>query len=160
MPVGSRCSLVNIRARQKGASGGDRLVRTHRPRPGCRCPSATFGGGIRSQQWRRLIGMPEHPPLSWCGCMRRHFAFPLIAPMPKSTTPKRRPRPPKISAVEKTALRTKRKLHEATAGPTARDQSWEVNYIRTPARTGGNWIGFWPHPLLICRSVVPNEEQT
>jgi hypothetical protein len=45
--------------------------------------------------------------------------------MPKSTAPKRRRSrrtPPKISAVEKAALRIMRKLHEATGG---RPQRWE-----------------------------------
>ena len=34
--------------------------------------------------------------------------------MPKSAAPKRRRSPPKISAVEKTAVRIMRKLYEAT----------------------------------------------
>jgi hypothetical protein len=42
--------------------------------------------------------------------------------MPKSTAPKRRQSPPKISAVEKTAVRIMRKLYEATGGQT---QRWE-----------------------------------
>ena len=42
--------------------------------------------------------------------------------MPKSTAPKRRRSPPKISAVEKTAIRIMRKLHEATGG---QPQRWE-----------------------------------
>jgi hypothetical protein len=42
--------------------------------------------------------------------------------MPKSTAPKRRRRLPEISAVEKTALRIMRKLHEATGG---KPQRWE-----------------------------------
>jgi hypothetical protein len=45
--------------------------------------------------------------------------------MPKSTAPKRRTgrrSPPKISAVEKTAVRIIRKLYEATGG---RPQRWE-----------------------------------
>jgi hypothetical protein len=42
--------------------------------------------------------------------------------MPKSTAPKRRRRPLKISAVEKTAVRIMRKLHEATGG---QPQRWE-----------------------------------
>ena len=42
--------------------------------------------------------------------------------MPKSTAPKRRRRPPKISAVEKTAVRIMRKLYEATGG---QPQRWE-----------------------------------
>jgi hypothetical protein len=50
------------------------------------------------------------------GCTRPRCASFLIAPMPKSTAPKRRRSPPKISAVEKTAVRIMRKLHEATGG--------------------------------------------
>jgi hypothetical protein len=49
----------------------------------------------------------------------------LIAPMPKSTAPKRqrsRRSPPKISALEKTAVRVMRKLYEATGG---QPQRWE-----------------------------------
>jgi hypothetical protein len=42
--------------------------------------------------------------------------------MPKNTAPKRRRSPPKISAVEKTAVRIMRKLYEATGG---RPQRWE-----------------------------------
>jgi hypothetical protein len=45
--------------------------------------------------------------------------------MPKSTAPKRqtsRRSPPKISALEKTAVRIMRKLHEATGG---QPQRWE-----------------------------------
>ena len=42
--------------------------------------------------------------------------------MPKSAAPKRRRSPPKISAVEKTAVRIMRKLHEATGG---QPQRWE-----------------------------------
>ena len=42
--------------------------------------------------------------------------------MPKSTAPKRRRSPPKISALEKTALRIMRKLYEATGG---QPQRWE-----------------------------------
>jgi hypothetical protein len=45
--------------------------------------------------------------------------------MPKSTAPKRRKSrrsPPKISAVEKTAVRIMRKLYEATGG---QPQRWE-----------------------------------
>ena len=42
--------------------------------------------------------------------------------MPKSTAPKRRQSPPKISAVEKTAVRIMRKLHEASGG---QPQRWE-----------------------------------
>ena len=42
--------------------------------------------------------------------------------MPKSTAPKRRRRPPKIGAVEKTAVRIMRKLYEATGG---QPQRWE-----------------------------------
>ena len=42
--------------------------------------------------------------------------------MPKSTAPKRRRSPPKISAVEKTAVRIMRKLYEATGG---QPQRWE-----------------------------------
>ena len=42
--------------------------------------------------------------------------------MPKGTAPKRRRSPPKISAVEKTALRIMRKLCEATGG---KPQRWE-----------------------------------
>jgi hypothetical protein len=42
--------------------------------------------------------------------------------MPKSTAPKRRRSPPKISAVEKTAVRIMRKLYEATDG---QPQRWE-----------------------------------
>ena len=43
--------------------------------------------------------------------------------MPKRTAPKRRRSPPKISAVEKTALRIMRKLHEATGGQPQRWKS-------------------------------------
>jgi hypothetical protein len=46
----------------------------------------------------------------------------VIAPMPKSTAPKRRRSPPKISTVEKTAVRIMRKLYEATGG---QPQRWE-----------------------------------
>jgi hypothetical protein len=42
--------------------------------------------------------------------------------MPKSTAPKRRRSPPKISAVEKTAVRIMRKLYEASGG---QPQRWE-----------------------------------
>ena len=42
--------------------------------------------------------------------------------MPKSTAPKRRRSPPKISALEKTAVRIMRKLYEATGG---QPQRWE-----------------------------------
>ena len=42
--------------------------------------------------------------------------------MPKSTAPKRRRSPPKTSALEKSALRIMRKLHEATGG---KPQRWE-----------------------------------
>ena len=42
--------------------------------------------------------------------------------MPKSTAPKRRRSPPKISAVEKSAHRIMRKLYEATGG---QPQRWE-----------------------------------
>ena len=42
--------------------------------------------------------------------------------MPKSTAPKRRRSPPKISAVEKTAVRIMRKLYQATGG---QPQRWE-----------------------------------
>ena len=42
--------------------------------------------------------------------------------MPKSTAPKRRRSPPKISAVEKTAVRIMLKLYEATGG---QPQRWE-----------------------------------
>jgi hypothetical protein len=42
--------------------------------------------------------------------------------MPKSTALKRRRSPPKISAVEKTAVRIMRKLYEATGG---QPQRWE-----------------------------------
>jgi hypothetical protein len=42
--------------------------------------------------------------------------------MPKSTAPKRRRSPPKISAVEKTAVRIMRKVYEATGG---QPQRWE-----------------------------------
>jgi hypothetical protein len=42
--------------------------------------------------------------------------------MPKSTAPKRRRTPPKISALEKSALRFMRKLYEATGG---QPQRWE-----------------------------------
>jgi hypothetical protein len=42
--------------------------------------------------------------------------------MPKSTAPKRRRRPPKISALEKAAVRIMRKLYEATGG---QPQRWE-----------------------------------
>ena len=40
----------------------------------------------------------------------------------KTASPKRRRSPPKISAVEKTAVRIMRKLHEATGG---QPQRWE-----------------------------------
>jgi hypothetical protein len=43
-----------------------------------------------------------------------------IANMPKSTAPKRRQSPPKISAIETRALRLMRKLHEATGGQPQR----------------------------------------
>src|SRR6202043_662209 len=49
----------------------------------------------------------------------------LIAPMPKSTAPKRRKSrrsAPKISALEKAAVRIMRKLYEATGG---KPQRWE-----------------------------------
>ena len=46
----------------------------------------------------------------------------LIAPMPKSTAPKRRRSPPKISALEKAAVRIMRKLYTATGG---QPQRWE-----------------------------------
>jgi hypothetical protein len=42
--------------------------------------------------------------------------------MPKSTAPKRRRSPPKISALEKTAVRIMRKIYEATGG---QPQRWE-----------------------------------
>jgi hypothetical protein len=42
--------------------------------------------------------------------------------MAKSTTPKRRRTPPKISALEKAAARIMRKLYEATGG---KPQRWE-----------------------------------
>jgi hypothetical protein len=42
--------------------------------------------------------------------------------MPKSTAPKRRRSPPKISALEKSAVRIMRKLNEATGG---QPQRWE-----------------------------------
>jgi hypothetical protein len=42
--------------------------------------------------------------------------------MPKSTAPKRRRSPPKISALEKAAVRIMRKLHKATGGQL---QRWE-----------------------------------
>jgi hypothetical protein len=42
--------------------------------------------------------------------------------MPKSTAPKRRRSPPKISALEKSAVRIMRKLYEATGG---QPQRWE-----------------------------------
>jgi hypothetical protein len=42
--------------------------------------------------------------------------------MPKSTAPKRRRSPPKISAVEKAAVRIMRELYEATGG---QPQRWE-----------------------------------
>jgi hypothetical protein len=42
--------------------------------------------------------------------------------MPKSTAPKRRRSPPKISAVETTAVRIMRKVDEATGG---QPQRWE-----------------------------------
>jgi hypothetical protein len=43
--------------------------------------------------------------------------------MPKSTAAKRRRSPPKISALEKTAVRIMRKLYEATDG---QPQRWET----------------------------------
>ena len=49
----------------------------------------------------------------------------LIAPMPKSTAPKRqrsRRSPPKISALEKAAIRIMHKVYEATGG---QPQQWE-----------------------------------
>jgi hypothetical protein len=57
--------------------------------------------------------------------VRSCYAFCLIAPMPKSTTPKRRRsrrNPPKISALEKAAVRIMRELYEATGG---QPQRWE-----------------------------------
>ena len=45
--------------------------------------------------------------------------------MPKSTAPKRRRSPPKISAVEKTAVRIMRKLYEATGGQPQRWRALE-----------------------------------
>ena len=42
--------------------------------------------------------------------------------MPKRTAPKRRRSPPKISALEKAAVRIMRKLYEATGG---KPQRWE-----------------------------------
>jgi hypothetical protein len=42
--------------------------------------------------------------------------------MPKSTAPKLRQRPPKISAVEKATVRIMRKVYEATGG---QPQRWE-----------------------------------
>jgi hypothetical protein len=51
--------------------------------------------------------------------------FPDSPPMPKSTAPKRRKSrrsPPKISALERTAVRIMRKLYEATGG---QPQRWE-----------------------------------
>jgi hypothetical protein len=42
--------------------------------------------------------------------------------MPKSTAPKRRRSPPKVSALEKAAVRIMRKLYEATGGQPPR---WE-----------------------------------
>jgi hypothetical protein len=42
--------------------------------------------------------------------------------MPKSTAPKRRRSPPKISALEKAAVRIMRKLYEVTGG---NPQRWE-----------------------------------
>jgi hypothetical protein len=50
------------------------------------------------------------------------YAFSLIAPMPKSTAPKRRRSPPKISALEKAAVCIMRKLYAATGG---QPQRWE-----------------------------------
>ena len=44
------------------------------------------------------------------------------AHMPNRTAPKSRKRPPKISAVEKAAVRIMRKLYEATGG---KPQQWE-----------------------------------
>ena len=46
----------------------------------------------------------------------------MIAPMPKSTAPKRRRSPPRISTVEKTAVRIMREFYEATGG---KPQRWE-----------------------------------
>ena len=56
--------------------------------------------------------------------MKPRCAFSLKAPMPKCTPKRRRSRrsPPKISAVEKTAVRIMRKLHEASGG---QPQRWE-----------------------------------
>jgi hypothetical protein len=54
--------------------------------------------------------------------VRLCYAFSPIAPMPKSTAPKRRRSPAKISALEKSAVRIMRKLYEATGGLP---QRWE-----------------------------------
>src|ERR1700704_3428610 len=54
--------------------------------------------------------------------MKPRCTFSQIPPMPKSTAPKRRRSPPKISAVEKSAHRIMRKLYEATGGQR---QRWE-----------------------------------
>jgi hypothetical protein len=56
--------------------------------------------------------------------------------MPKSTAPTRRRRPPKISAVEKTAVRIMRKLYEATGG---QPQRWESlgNLVAVKADAAG-----------------------
>jgi hypothetical protein len=52
----------------------------------------------------------------------RHLLIAGQQNMPKSTAPKRRRSPPKISAIEKTAVRIMRKLYEATGG---QPQRWE-----------------------------------
>jgi hypothetical protein len=70
-------------------------------------------------------GLPWPYLLGGATARDRVCACSLKAPMPKSTAPKRRRSrrsPPKISAVEKTAVRIMRKLHEATGG---RPQRWE-----------------------------------
>jgi len=68
------------------------------------------------------------------GCMRSRCASIPIANMPKSTSPKRRRSPPRISAAEKAAVRIMRKLHEATGGQPQRIPR-QLGHCRRDART-------------------------
>lgn len=70
------------------------------------------------------------PIASRRSCTRPRCAFSLIAPMPKSTAPKRRRSPPRISAVEKTAVRIMRKLYETT-GASRSDGKHSANLARS-----------------------------
>jgi hypothetical protein len=74
----------------------------------------------------RAANALSRPPIaSRRGYTRPRFVCTLIVNMPKSTAPKRRRSrrsPPKISAVEKTAVRIMRKLYDATGG---QPQRWE-----------------------------------